>query len=178
MKPTHTILAALAAPCAAPVPLAHEFWVEPQKFQAETGGAVLAGPRTARGGAAIPFAAGTVYLPDEEKTSICGGVGTYAEQEVPTFHSENDRVIHMWQTYAGGYSEKTIDKHLAAIRFFERHLEGKPFAKLTNDDFAKVRDELKRHATAQAAESMSASTIKHTVSHIVAFFDWFLKQDG
>ena len=114
----------------------------------------------------------------EENTSICGGIWTCAEKDVPIFHAENDRIIYKWQTYAGRYSDKTIDKHLAAIRFFENNLEGKPFAKLSTDDFAAVRDQLKRRATAQAADSMSASTIKHIVSHLVAFFDWLLKQDG
>ena len=114
----------------------------------------------------------------EESASICGGIWTSAEKVVQNLHSENDRVMPKWQTYAGGYSDKTIDKHLAAIRFFENSLEGKPFAKLTTDDFAAVRDELKRRATAQAADSMSASTIKHIVSHLISFFDWLLKQDG
>ncbi len=114
----------------------------------------------------------------EQNTSMCGGIGTGAEKDVPNLHEENDRIIHKWQTYAGGYTDKTIDKHLAAIRFFENTLLGKPFAKLSTDDFAAVRDELKRRATAQSAESMSASTIKHAVSHIVTFFDWLLKQDG
>ncbi len=114
----------------------------------------------------------------EEDTSKCGGIGREGEKDAPNLHSENERIIHKWQTYAGGYSDKTIDKHLAAIRFFENTLLGKPFAKLSTDDFATVRDELKRRATSRAEDSMSASTIRHTVSHLIAFFDWLLKQDG
>jgi integrase len=49
---------------------------------------------------------------------------------------------------------------------------------LSTDDFAAVRDELKRRSKTEALDSMSASTIKSTVSHIIAFFDWLLKQDG
>jgi len=114
----------------------------------------------------------------EEKASVRGGIWIKAENDVPNFQAENDRIIHKWQTYAGGYSEKTIDKHLAAIRFFESNLKGKPFAKLTTDDFAAVRDELKRLSKAQAPNNLSASTIKHYVSHLKAFFDWLLKQEG
>jgi integrase len=114
----------------------------------------------------------------EENTSICGGIGTYAEKNAPVLHVANDRIIFEWQTYAGSQSEKTIEKHLAAIRFFECKLEGKPFAKLSNADFATVRDELKRRATTQEPDRMSASTIRHIVSHLVAFFNWLLKQDG
>lgn len=114
----------------------------------------------------------------EEKASVRGGIWTSAENVVPNFHAENDRIIHKWQTYAGGYSEKTIDRHLAAIRFFESNLKGKSFAKLTTDDFAAVRDELKRLSKAQAPNNLSASTIKHYVSHLKAFFDWLLKQEG
>lgn len=114
----------------------------------------------------------------EEKASICGSTWTSGEKDVLNIRSKNDRIIHKWQTYAGGYSDKTIDKHLAAIRFFEIPLEGKPFAKLTTDDFATVRDELKRRASTQESDGLSASTIKHYVSHLIAFFDWLLKQDG
>ncbi|MFU1607558.1 tyrosine-type recombinase/integrase [Sulfitobacter pontiacus] len=114
----------------------------------------------------------------EEKASVRGGIGIKAENDAPNLHVENDRIIHKWQTYAGGYSEKTIDKHLAAIRFFERNLKGKSFAKLNTDDFAAVRDELKRLSKAQSPNNLSASTIKHYVSHLTAFFDWLLKQEG
>lgn len=114
----------------------------------------------------------------EEKTLMRGSIGTSTEKETPVLHFGNDRVIHKWQTYAGSLSEKTIDKHLAAIRFFEATLEGKLFSTLTTDDYAAVRDELKRRASATCAGKMSASSIRHTVSHIVAFFDWLILRDG
>ncbi|MGB7318388.1 MAG: hypothetical protein WBC85_10525, partial [Planktotalea sp.] len=114
----------------------------------------------------------------EENTLMCGGIGMNRGEDVPSLWFVNDRIIHRWQVYAGGHSEKTIVRHLAAIRFFENVLEGKPFSKLLTDDFASVRDELKRRANVGAAYSMSASSIKHTVLHLVAFFAWLLKQDG
>lgn len=114
----------------------------------------------------------------EEKNSVCGGTGTEVEKDVPIFHTENDRLIYKWQTYAGRYSEKTIQQHLAAIRSFERVLDGKPFAKLGTDDFAAMREELKRRAKVDAEDSMSASVIKHTVSQLIAFFDWLMNQNG
>jgi integrase len=41
-----------------------------------------------------------------------------------------------------------------------------------------MRDDLKRRANVNALEHLSASSIKHTVSHLGAFFDWLLLQDG
>jgi hypothetical protein len=55
-------------------------------------------------------------------------------------------------------------KHLAAIRYFEQFLSGKSFTKLRIDDFAAVRDDLKRRANVTAEDKMSASSIKHTIS--------------
>lgn len=114
----------------------------------------------------------------EENTSECGGIGTNDATLDEIFHAGNDRIIHRWQIYAGRYCEKTIDKHLSAIRFLESFLKGKTFSKLTTDDFAKVREDLKRRADVDASDSMSASSIRHTVSHLSAFFDWLLKQEG
>ena len=114
----------------------------------------------------------------EEKTSEYGGIGIKADKDVPVFYANNDRIIHRWQTYAGRYSEKTVVRHLAAIRYFENFLEGKVFSKLTTDDFAAVREDLKRRVNSDMSDSMSASSIRHTVSHLVAFFDWLSKQDG
>jgi hypothetical protein len=79
----------------------------------------------------------------EENTLIRGCIGTSAEKDAPVIHAALDRIIYEWQTYAGRYGEKMIEKRLAAIRFFECKLEGKPFAKLSNADFATVRDEKK-----------------------------------
>jgi integrase len=114
----------------------------------------------------------------EEKTLVCGGSWTNKIKDDLIFHTGNDRIIHRWQIYAGCYSEKTVVRHLAAIRYFESFLEGKLFPRLTTDDFAAVREDLKRRANVDATDSMSASSIRHTVSHLAAFFDWLLKQDG
>ena len=65
-----------------------------------------------------------------EKTLKCGGIWIEEDKDTPDFHTGNDRIIFKWQTYAGRYSEKTIEQHLAAIRLFECVLDGKPFAKL------------------------------------------------
>lgn len=114
----------------------------------------------------------------EHNVSSRGRIGIKTVKITPIVHSVNDRIVHRWQTYAGRYSESTIDQHLASVRLFERVLENKPFAELKTDDFAAMRDELKRRAKVDAEDSMSASTIKHTISRLIAFFDWLLKQDG
>lgn len=114
----------------------------------------------------------------EEKTSKRGGIWPNAIKGGLIFHTGNDRIIHRWQMYAGRYSEKTVVRHLAAIRYLESFLEGKLFFKLTTDDFAAVREDLKRRANVDATDSMSASSIKHIVSHLISFFDWLLYQNG
>lgn len=114
----------------------------------------------------------------EEDSSVPSGIWINDGSTIEGLHTQNDRIIHAWLTYAGRYDVKTIDRHLSAIRYCESILAGKPFSKLTRDDVAKVRDDLKRRANVSASDSLSASSIKHTVSHLSAFLDWLIKQDG
>lgn len=114
----------------------------------------------------------------EDKTAMRGGIGTREVNSLEIHHSANDRIIYSWQTFAEGFSDKTVVRHLSAIRYFEDFLSGKDFSKLTTNDFAAVRADIKRRANPEADDSMSASTIKHTISHIAAFFDWLIVQNG
>lgn len=57
-------------------------------------------------------------------------------------------------------------------------MAGKPFSKLTREDVAKVRNDLKRRAEPDVSDNLSASSIRHIVSHLSAFFAWLIKQDG
>jgi site-specific recombinase XerC len=114
----------------------------------------------------------------EEKTDLCGGIWINVGNQSAIYSSENDRIIHKWQSYAGRYDEKTIVKHLAAIRYFEQFLSGKSFRKLRIEDFAAVRDDLKRRANVTSDDRMAASSIKHTISYLGSFFDWLICQKG
>jgi len=114
----------------------------------------------------------------EEKTDLRGGIGIKLGDQSAIYSSENDRIIHKWQGYAGRYDEKTIVKHLAAIRYFEHFLSRKSFTKLRIEDFAAVRDDLKRRANVTSDDRMSASSIKHTISYLGSFFDWLIGQEG
>ena len=114
----------------------------------------------------------------EEDSTVRGGIWISGEINTSDLWVQNDRVIYKWLSYAGRYDVKTIDRHLAAIRYGEALLQGKPFHTLTTDDVAKVRDDLKRRAKGSATDHLSSSSIKHTVSHLIAFIDWLLKQDG
>ena len=114
----------------------------------------------------------------EEDGSVPAGIGISGGFKTADLHLQNDRVIHAWLIYAGRYHVKTVDRHIATIRYFEDLLAGKPFSKLTRDDVAKVRDDLKRRAGIGAADRLSSSSIRHTVSHLFAFLNWLLKQDG
>jgi integrase len=120
----------------------------------------------------------TMDCQHEEDSTVRGGIWISGEINTSDLWVQNDRVIYKWLSYAGRYDVKTIDRHLAAIRYGEALLQGKPFHTLTTDDVAKVRDDLKRRAKGGAMDHLSSSSIKHTVSHLIAFIDWLLKQDG
>ncbi|SFR38709.1 Site-specific recombinase XerC [Yoonia tamlensis] len=120
----------------------------------------------------------TTECQHEEDSTVRGGVGSSSEINTSDLCVRNDRIIYKWLSYAGRYDVKTIDRHLAAIRYGEALLQGKPFQTLTTDDVAKVRDDLKRRAKWDATDHLSSSSIKHTVSHLIAFSEWLLKQDG
>ncbi|WP_237058014.1 tyrosine-type recombinase/integrase [Loktanella sp. M215] len=114
----------------------------------------------------------------EEKGAVPGGIGSKSEIDLSRLSLINDRIIYRWQTYAGRHSEKTIDRHLAAIRLGEELMGGKAFDQLTTRDIAKVRDYLKQCLVARDDTAKSQSTVSHTASHLADFLIWLLKQDG
>lgn len=107
-----------------------------------------------------------------------GGIGISAEIESPSLHFENDRLLYRWQKYAQRHSAKTVQQHLAAIRYCEHVTRGKPFIHFTTDDACAVREDLKRRASPDAEDHLSASSIRHIVSHLRHFFEWVFKQEG
>jgi integrase len=114
-------------------------------------------------------------LAHEEKRVGPAGIGISDD----SLGSANDRLVLNWQTYAGRYSEKTIDRHLESIRFFEKIIDQKPFERLTQADVEKCRATLKRALVTDDAEhALSKSTVQHRASHIRAFLEWLIKQDG
>lgn len=114
----------------------------------------------------------------EEKDQIPGGIGIEAGANMRTLYLANDRVIYKWQTYAGRFDDKTVDAHLAAIRYCEIVCEGKPFDRYSVGDAARVRDDLKKRVRKDDDAPLSTSTVKHRASHLVSFFEWCLKQGG
>lgn len=109
---------------------------------------------------------------------VSGCIGISDEKVTEKLWFCNDRIVYKWLNYANRYDVKTIDRHLAAIRYCEKILDGKSFNQFTTKDVSKVRNELKRRAHADVDDHLSPSTIKHIVSHLTAFFNWLLKQDG
>lgn len=114
----------------------------------------------------------------EENMLVPAGIWTSEEINGSPGHFRNDRIIFEWQTYAGRYNNKTIDQHLAAIRYCEHVTKGKAFIDFRKEDAARVRDDLKRRAISDAVDCLSSSSISHIVSHLEAFFVWLMKQDG
>lgn len=95
-----------------------------------------------------------------------------------SYGSVNDRIIFKWQSFAERHSEKTIDRHLESIRFLEDITGQNPFDRLTEAEVAKCRDALKKALAGDGEKSLSKSTVQHHASHIRAFLEWLLKQDG
>ena len=83
----------------------------------------------------------------------------------------NDRIILKWPTIAGRYSDKTIDRHLEAIRLFENTTGKKPFDRLTATDVKKCKATLKKALAANGEHALSKSTVQHHASHIRAFLE-------
>ncbi|MEL7300864.1 MAG: tyrosine-type recombinase/integrase [Pseudomonadota bacterium] len=99
-------------------------------------------------------------------------------KSAPTSSGRNDRTIYAWQNYAGKFSSKTSDRHLAAIRLFETTLKEKRFASLTRADVGAVRDKLLTKLDGEGEAQWSRSIVAHMASHIRDFLSWLLKQDG
>ena len=94
------------------------------------------------------------------------------------FGTPNDRILYKWQSFAGKYSDKTMDRHLAAIRWLEDFVKQKRFDRLTTDDVAGMREHLKCRVLAKDETARSKSTVQHTASHIAEFLAWLITQEG
>ncbi|MGJ8530441.1 MAG: hypothetical protein ACSHWX_18145, partial [Maritalea sp.] len=114
----------------------------------------------------------------EEIHEDLGRIGKDEETHPTVVWTANDRLMYRWQNFAGRYDEKTVDRHLSAIRLLEETLVGKPFDQLTNHDIGLVREKLKQSLLAKNELQRSKSTVAHTASHLTAFLQWLLKQDG
>ena len=110
----------------------------------------------------------------KQKRTDPADIGTYEYSH----GSVNDRIILKWQIFAERHTEKTIDRHLQSIRLLEDTIGQKSFDRLTEADVAKCRDTLKKALAADGDHSLSKSTVQHHASHIRAFLEWLLKQDG
>ena len=104
------------------------------------------------------------------------GIGKSELNIGKTIHMQNDRVIFAWQIYAKRHSTATQDQHLAAIRFLENHLDGKPFARLEINDIDGLREHLRELLSADGDEALSRSTISHILSQLRDFLAWLLRQ--
>lgn len=89
------------------------------------------------------------------------------------WNAENERLIYEWQVFAGKYSDKTLNAHLADIRRFEAFTERRTFTEITPAQAASYRDQLIQGYRNSAGDSrLSASTVRHAASYLRSFFDW------
>ncbi|WP_162933377.1 tyrosine-type recombinase/integrase [Sulfitobacter mediterraneus] len=98
--------------------------------------------------------------------------------ESDPLYFENDRVIHAWLQFAGRYDPKTISAKLAFIREFEAFFHGKSFRKIKTEDVSAFREYLKTSVESDRDNKRSVSTVRHSASHLKAFFDWLIDQKG
>ncbi len=111
---------------------------------------------------------------DEEEGPSPADIGKNTEIESIPYNRRNERIIHEYQLYAGRFSDKTLDAHLAAIRDFEKFNEAKGFANVTSADAARYRQRL----VGLAEAGYSRSTIRHRAAYLTQFFRWLVQQDG
>lgn len=110
----------------------------------------------------------------EEKRSVPAGIGNRSK----ILGTVNDRLLYRWQHFAGKYSEKTMDRHLSAIRTLEAFLDDQSFTRLSIEDVSRFRERLKASLSGAAGKRSSKSTVQHTTSHVRDFLTWLLKQEG
>lgn len=88
---------------------------------------------------------------------------------MPNWTSENDRILHDYQTYGRRYDEKTLTAHLSSIRHLEAFFGGRDFVTLSSNDIDRYRTALLALGT-----ELSVSTIRHRASHLETFFHWLV----
>lgn len=103
-------------------------------------------------------------------------IGICSKESPEDEYLNNDRLVSLWQLYAGRYDPKTQDSILASFRYFETVTKGKAFSSLTIEDMSAVREKLKLLATYVGAGKLSRSTISHKAANLSKFFEWVLKQ--
>ena len=114
----------------------------------------------------------TWNLSDEGSGREAVGIGGSGQGPV-IWNAENERLIYEWQVFAGKYSDKTINAHLADIRRFEAFTDRKTFTEITPAQAAAYRDQLvSGYRVAVGDKRLSASTVRHAASYLRSFFDW------
>lgn len=100
------------------------------------------------------------------------GIGGSGQGPV-IWNAKNERLIYEWQVFAGKYSDKTINAHLADIRRFEAFTGIKTFTEITPVQAAAYRERLvEGYRMAVGDKRLSASTVRHAASYLRSFFDW------
>lgn len=134
-----------------------------------------------RRNAAAPESTWNPILPRKSKTkrtengALPGGIGRNRGQTSPKWTPENERIICAYQIYGGRFDPKTLDAHLASIRDFEEFFGRKSLGLMRPGDIGHYRADLIERGRTGV---ISRSTLQHRASHLKAFFDWLVQQDG
>ena len=87
----------------------------------------------------------------------------------------NERLRHAYIEHlrdAKKYSEKTIDAAMRHLSELERFIGGNDFESLTKSEAKAFSDWVHQRPSKAGAETLSASSIVHTLSDLKALYDW------
>lgn len=93
----------------------------------------------------------------------------------------NERLRHAYIEHlrdARKHSDKTIDGAMRHLTELERFMSSKDFATLTKSQGKQFSDHLHQRPSKAGAETLSDSSIVHTLSDLKAFFDWLTTTKG
>lgn len=102
-----------------------------------------------------------------------GSVHTDALHPV-VIHTQNDRLLFLWQTYAKQWTYDTSIAKMSVIRAFEAFLGGKRFKDITEGDV----DAFRTHLLSKRDQDggISQSTLRHQAGHLQDFLEWLILQ--
>lgn len=93
----------------------------------------------------------------------------------------NERLRHAYIEHlrdAKKYSDKTIDAAMRHLSELERFMDGKDFGSLTKSEAKAFSDQVHQRPSKAGAETLSGSSIVHTLSDLRAFYGWLTTIKG
>lgn len=110
---------------------------------------------------------------------VLEGVGRKGTSIKPETTGSNLRLLYGYQIFLEHHESvetPTVDEHLRALARMSSFLGNKPFEQVKIEDVLRFKDYLRERRDGE--ESLSFSTVSHSLSHCSAFFGWLARQPG